>query len=197
MTPAALNLPDAVVHRIRRKPGRVAGVDLRIVDAEGRPLAHDGQAQGALQVRGPAVLRRYFGMDRDALTADGWLDTGDIATIDEHGYIELTDRAKDVIKSGGEWISSSQLEAAATAHPAVLMAAAVGIPHPKWGERPLLLVQLAGGETLSARELQTFLAERVVKWWVPDDIVFVGSMPLGATGKIDKRALRKTVFNAG
>jgi fatty-acyl-CoA synthase len=192
MTPAALNLPDA--HRIRRKPGRVAGVDLRIVDAEGRPLAHNGQAQGALQVRGPAVLRRYFGTDRDALTPDGWLDTGDIATIDEHGYLELTDRAKDVIKSGGEWISSSQLEAAATAHSAVLMAAAIGIPHQKWGERPLLLVQLARGETLSAKELQAFLAERMVKWWVPDDIVFVESMPLGATGKIDKRALRKTVI---
>jgi 3-(methylthio)propionyl---CoA ligase len=197
MTSAALDLPDLERHRVRRKPGRAAGVDLRIVDAEGRPLAHDGRAQGALQVRGPAVLRRYFGMDRDALTPDGWLDTGDIATIDEHGYMELTDRAKDVIKSGGEWISSSQLEAAASAHPAVAMAAAIGVPHPKWGERPLLLVQLAGGETLGAKELQAFLAERVVKWWIPDDIVFVESMPLGATGKIDKRALRKTVSEGG
>ena len=197
MTPAALDLPEGERHRIRRKPGRAAGVDLRIVDAEGRPLAQDGQMQGALQVRGPAVLRRYFGMDRDALTDDGWLDTGDIATIDEHGYVQLTDRAKDIIKSGGEWISSSQLEAAATAHPAVLMAAAIGVPHPKWGERPRLLVQLAAGETLGAKELQAFLTQRVMKWWVPDEIVFVESMPLGATGKIDKRALRKSVIDAG
>ena len=198
-TPASAVLAGEDAIRQRLKQGRAScGTDMKIVDAEGSELPWDGKAFGDFLVRGHWVCREYLNRGEEgAADSDGWLRTGDVCTIDPDGCAEIVDRSKDVIKSGGEWISSSQLEAAATAHPAVLMAAAIGIPHPKWGERPLLLVQLAGSGTVSAKELQAFLAERVVKWWVPDDIAFVESMPLGATGKIDKRALRKTVIDAG
>jgi fatty-acyl-CoA synthase len=174
------------------KQGRgLWGVDLRIVGEDGRELPRDGKSPGALQVRGPWVSSAYFKHDgAAAFTADGWFDTGDIATLDAEGYLRLTDRAKDVIKSGGEWISTLDLEDAVCSHPAVAMAAAVGMPHPKWDERPLLLVMLRSGQTADPEALKAHVAERVAKWWVPDEIRIVDALPLGPTGKVLKRELR-------
>ncbi|HEX5377197.1 MAG TPA: long-chain fatty acid--CoA ligase [Phenylobacterium sp.] len=174
------------------KQGRgLWGVDLRILDPEGRVLPRDGRSAGALQVRGPWVSSAYFKNDgADAFTADGWFDTGDIATIDPEGYLRLTDRAKDVIKSGGEWISTLDLEDAVCSHPAVAMAAAIGVPHPKWDERPLLLVVLRPGQAADPEDLKAHVAERVAKWWTPDEVRIVDALPIGPTGKVLKRELR-------
>ena len=177
---------------IKAKQGRpIFGVDLRIVDEDGKVLPHDGTASGHLQVRGPWVASSYFKRDQDEThTPDGWFDTGDIATIDQDGYMQITDRAKDVIKSGGEWVSSIDLENAAMCHPAVAQAAAIGVAHPKWQERPLLIVVKAPGKEIEKDELQRFLETKLVKWWLPDAIEFVDALPLGATGKVLKRELR-------
>ena len=173
------------------KQGRVPfGVDMKITDDEGRRLAEDGVRSGHLKVAGPAVLRRYFGESADALDAEGYFDTGDIGTIDAEGYLQITDRAKDVIKSGGEWISSVEIENLAAGHPKALMAAVIAVPHPKWRERPLLVVKLKPGVEATAEEFLGFLEGKIAGWWMPDAVVFVAEMPLGATGKLDKKRLR-------
>jgi acyl-CoA synthetase (AMP-forming)/AMP-acid ligase II len=180
------------------KQGRgLFGVQLRIVGEAGQLLPRDGQTAGALQVKGPWVAQAYFKHEgQAAFTADGWFDTGDIATIDAEGYLRLTDRAKDVIKSGGEWISTLDLEDAVCSHPAVAMAAAVGVPHPKWDERPLLLVTLKAGQTADPEALKAHVAARVAKWWTPDEVRIVSELPIGPTGKVLKRELRDQLATA-
>ena len=177
------------------KQGRgLWGVDLRIVGEDGALLPRDGVSAGALQVRGPWVSSAYFKQDgAGVFTDDGWFDTGDIATLDPQGYLRLTDRAKDVIKSGGEWISTLDLEEAACSHPAVAMAAAIGRPHPKWDERPLLLVTLRPGQSADPEALKAHVAMRVAKWWTPDEVRIVAELPIGPTGKVLKRALREAL----
>jgi 3-(methylthio)propionyl---CoA ligase len=176
---------------LKCKQGRpIFGVDVRIVDEEGREVPRDGKTSGHLQVRGPWIIDSYFKESKPA-SRDGWFDTGDIATMDADSYIQITDRAKDVIKSGGEWVSSIDLENAAMSHPSVAHAAAIGIPHPKWLERPLLVVVKAPGKDVCAEELKQFLETKLVKWWLPDAIEFVEALPIGATGKVLKRELRE------
>jgi fatty-acyl-CoA synthase len=176
----------------RLKQGRTQlGCELKIVDAEGRRLPEDGKAFGRLLVRGATVAAGYFkGAGGEVLDADGWFDTGDVATIDPDGYMHITDRAKDVIKSGGEWISSQEIETIAASHPKALMAAVIGVAHPKWDERPLLLVRLKPGAEATPDEFLKHLEGKIAKWWTPDEVVFVEDLPLGATGKIDKKVLR-------
>ncbi|MDE2488092.1 MAG: long-chain fatty acid--CoA ligase [Alphaproteobacteria bacterium] len=182
----------AVSTQRKLKQGRgLFGVQLRVVDEAGKALPRDGRSPGRLQVKGPWVAQAYFKHDGAAsFTDDGWFDTGDIATIDAEGYLRLTDRAKDVIKSGGEWISTLDLEDAVCSHPAVAMAAAVGMPHPKWDERPLLLVTLRPGQSADPEALKRHVAERVARWWVPDEVRIVDALPIGPTGKVLKRELR-------
>lgn len=165
------------------------GIELKIVDADGNTLPHDGKSSGALLVRGPWTIERYFRAENSALDAEGWFDTGDIATIDPDGFMRITDRSKDVIKSGGEWISSIDIENAAVSHPAVRIAAVVGVAHPKWEERPILIVELHDGVTMSAQAVLDHVAPHVAKWWLPDAVIFA-KVPLTATGKIDKKKLR-------
>jgi len=178
---------------VKMKQGRgVWGVELKIVGEDGRRLPHDGKAFGHLHVRGPWIASGYFkGEGGSVLDAEGFFPTGDVATVDADGYVTLVDRAKDVIKSGGEWISSIDLENAASAHPAVAEAAVIGVAHPKWQERPLLIVVKRTGVEVTREELLTFLAGRVVKWWLPDDVAFVDSLPHTATGKLLKTKLRE------
>ncbi|WP_414451741.1 3-(methylthio)propionyl-CoA ligase [Burkholderia sp. 22PA0099] len=175
------------------KQGRVIyGVDMRIVGDDGQPLPWDGVAFGELQVRGPWVIEQYFGADGAASPlVDGWFPTGDVATIDPDGFLHITDRSKDVIKSGGEWISSIDLENVAVAHPAVAEAACIACAHPKWTERPLLVVVPRAGMTVTRDELIRFYDGKVAKWWVPDDVVFVDALPHTATGKLQKLKLRE------
>ncbi len=179
---------------VKQMQGRAPfGVELRTVDLDDMktPLPRDGKTGGALQVRGPWVIRRYFKADQEALTPDGWFDTGDVGILHPDGTLQLTDRTKDVIKSGGEWISSVELENAACGHPAVAEAAAIGIPHPKWDERPVLFVVKKQGQEVSSEELCAFLADKVAKWWLPDAVEFVDDIPHTATGKISKKDLRE------
>ncbi|MEQ1566195.1 MAG: long-chain-fatty-acid--CoA ligase [Myxococcota bacterium] len=177
---------------IKAKQGRpLFGVDLRIVDDAGAALPHDGATSGHLEVRGPWVASGYFNQPQSDAHHDGWFATGDIATIDADGYMTITDRSKDVIKSGGEWISSIELENTAMGCPGVAAAAAVGLPHPKWVERPLLVVVRAPGAEVDAAQVGAHLAARLPKWWLPDAVEFVDALPLGATGKVLKRALRE------
>jgi 3-(methylthio)propionyl---CoA ligase len=166
------------------------GVDMKIADDAGRALPHDGKTFGRLKVRGPSVARAYFKEPASVVDADGFFDTGDVATLDRHGYMQITDRSKDVIKSGGEWISSIDLENLAVGHPKVAEAAVIGVRHPKWDERPLLIVVLKEGQTASKAELLAFLEGKVAKWWMPDDVAFVSDIPHTATGKIQKTTLR-------
>ena len=179
------------------KAGRgVYGVEMKITDDENNELPWDGVAFGSLKVRGPWVLSDYFKAEPGAtLEEDGWFETGDVATIDKRGFMAITDRTKDVIKSGGEWISSIDLENTATNHPKVTEAAVIGVNHPKWTERPLLLVQAKDGEELSKDEILQWYEGKVAKWWIPDDVVFVDSLPHTATGKIQKFELRKIYKN--
>ncbi len=179
--------------KIRLKQGRaIYGVDMKIVDADGAPQPHDGKAYGDLLVKGPWVVREYFkGEGGNPLTADGWFPTGDVATIDADGFMQITDRSKDVIKSGGEWISSIDIENIAMAHPAILMAACVGMPHPKWDERPIVAVVKRPGMDVSREDLIKFFDGKTAKWQIPDDVVFVDAIPLGATGKMQKMKLRE------
>ncbi len=176
---------------LRTKQGRpVFGVDLKIVNDGGKELPHDGETFGRLLCKGPWILDRYFRAEKTALE-DGWFDTGDIATIDEYGYMQITDRAKDVIKSGGEWISSVDLENAAINHPAIELVACIGATHEKWDERPVLLVKLAANaEPPSIEEVLELLGKSVAKWQLPDRVIYVDEIPLTATGKIDKKPLR-------
>jgi fatty-acyl-CoA synthase len=167
------------------------GIELRVIDDEGNVLPRDGTSSGKLQVRGPWVVKRYFKADEDAVGADNWFDTGDVAVLHPDGTMQITDRAKDVIKSGGEWISSVDLENAAVGCAGVGEAAAIGVYHPKWDERPLLLVVRRPGSTVTAEDIQAHLAKHVAKWWLPDEIHFVDELPHTATGKLLKTAIRE------
>jgi fatty-acyl-CoA synthase len=182
---------------LQTKQGQaIFGVDMKIVDADGKELPWDGQTSGELLVRGPWIVEQYFkGEGGNPLVTDehgqGWFPTGDVATIDADGYMQITDRAKDVIKSGGEWIGSIDLENIAMAHPKVAMAACIAAHHPKWDERPLLVVVKKPGAELTKDELLAFYEGKIAKWWMPDDVVFVDAIPLGATGKMQKNKLRE------
>jgi acyl-CoA synthetase (AMP-forming)/AMP-acid ligase II len=184
---------DAEAQRaVRLKQGRVVfGVDMKIVDPEGRELPWDGQTSGDLLVKGPWVTSGYFKLDNSDLLLDGWFHTGDVGTIDPDGFLQITDRSKDVIKSGGEWISSIDVENIAMAHPAVAMAACVGMPHPKWDERPIVVVVKKADAEVTREDLLAFYEGKIAKWQIPDDVVFVDTIPLGATGKMQKMAVRE------
>ena len=174
------------------KQGRaIFGVEMKIVDPEGQELPWDGQSSGDLMVKGPWIIASYFKGEGGNPLVDGWFPTGDVATIDADGFMQITDRSKDVIKSGGEWISSIDVENIAVAHPAVAMAACIGVRHPKWDERPLLVVVKKPGSEVTREELLTFYEGKVAKWQVPDDVAFVDAIPLGATGKMQKMKLRE------
>jgi len=190
--PASLGDPDAPTRMAYNlKQGRVPfGVDLKITSEEGVRQPHDGMTPGHIKVSGPAILERYFRDDKSAVDAEGFFDTGDIGTVDQHGYLQITDRSKDLIKSGGEWISSVEIENIASGHPKALMAAVIAMPHPKWRERPMLVVKLRPGQTATAAEFHDFLKGKIANWWMPDEVTFVDEMPLGATGKLDKKVLR-------
>jgi fatty-acyl-CoA synthase len=184
-------LPVEQRRAIQAKQGRsVFGIDMKIVGEDGQELPWDGKASGELLVRGHWVVDRYIQGDQSPLV-DGWFPTGDVATIDADGFMNITDRAKDVIKSGGEWIGSIDIENIAMAHPAVLMAACIAARHPKWDERPLLVVVKKPGATLARDALLGFFEGKIAKWWTPDDVVFVDAIPLGATGKMLKHRLRE------
>ena len=196
------NLPPHLAHlpmddRIAMKSGqgrRVFGVDLKIADEDGNRLPHDGQATGELFVRGNTITAGYYNNDaanKDAFDAEGWFGTGDVASIDKHGFLTITDRAKDLIKSGGEWISSLDLENVVMAHPQVANCAVIAVPHPKWDERPLLIVVPGAGGRPKIAELMEMLSEHFAKWQLPDGVVFVDDLPLTATGKVSKLTLRK------
>jgi len=176
------------------KQGRpLYGVEMKIVDAQGRELPRDGIATGDVMVKGPWVMRDYYRNDQSSpLSADGWFPTGDVGSIDPDGYLQITDRSKDVIKSGGEWISSIELENVAIGHPGVVEAAVIGVFHPKWNERPLLLVVKKPGASLTRDEMLKFYEGKIAKWSTPDDVVFVDELPHTATGKLSKKALRET-----
>jgi fatty-acyl-CoA synthase len=177
---------------LQAKQGRaVYGVDMKIVDADGKELPRDGQRSGELMVRGPWIIANYFRGEGGDPLVDGWFPTGDVATIDADAYMQITDRSKDLIKSGGEWIGSIDLENIAIAHPAVAMAACIAARHPKWDERPLLVVMKKPGAEVTKQELLKFFEGKIARWWTPDDVVFVDSIPLGATGKMQKNRLRE------
>ncbi|MBN8944804.1 MAG: long-chain-fatty-acid--CoA ligase [Rhizobiales bacterium] len=182
---------EARRRRLAKQGRAVFGVTMKIVDADGQALPRDGRAAGRLLVRGPWVTSGYFRHDAPLLDADGFFETGDIATIDPAGDLEITDRMKDVIKSGGEWISSIELEGVASSHPAVAEAAVIAMPHPKWQERPLLIARLREGRSASADDILAHMAPHIAKWWMPDDVVFVDDIPHTATGKIQKTKLRE------
>lgn len=183
---------DEEYDKIRVRAGRpVFGVSMKIVDEDDNELPWDGVAFGTLKVRGPWVVKRYFKHDQDCLDEKGWFDTGDVASINPDGNMVITDRTKDVIKSGGEWISSIDLENAAVGHEAVAEAAVIGIPHPKWDERPLLIVVRASGAEVEGDEILEFMQGKVAKWWMPDEVAFVDELPHTATGKIHKLKLRE------
>ena len=186
-------LPESERKAQLLKQGRVPfGLEMKIVDSDGRVAPKDGKTFGPLYVRGPWIASSYFRSEGDSvLDADGWFPTGDVATWDAYGYMKITDRTKDVIKSGGEWISSIDVENATMSHPKVALAAAVAAFHPKWDERPVLVIVPAEGESPTKEEILEFLAPRMAKWWLPDDVVFIREMPLTATGKILKAKLRE------
>ena len=181
--------------KIRLKQGRaIYGMDMKIIDEAGKELPHDGNAFGDLLVKGPWIVTEYFKQSEEPSPGspliDGWFPTGDVATIDPDGYLQITDRSKDVIKSGGEWISSIDIENIAVAHPAVAMAACIGVYHPKWDERPIIAVVKKPGVDVSRDELIAFYDGKTAKWQIPDDVVFVDAIPIGATGKMQKNKLR-------
>ena len=189
---AQLALPQAEQDQIRLKQGRaVFGVDMKIVDGQGQELPWDGKTYGDLLVRGPWIIESYFKGEGGDPLVDGWFPTGDVATIDADGFMQITDRSKDVIKSGGEWISSIDVENIAMAHPAVAMAACIGVFHPKWDERPIVVVVKKPGAEVTREALLAHYEGKIAKWQVPDDVVFVDAIPLGATGKMQKMVLRE------
>lgn len=192
MTPETMGLPydEQIKYRIKQGTPPL-GVELELKNDAGQVLPHDGRTFGHLMVKGPTVARAYFRQDDSILDHDGFFDTGDVATVDELGFMQITDRSKDVIKSGGEWISSIEIENIAVGHPKVELAAVIGAAHKKWDERPVLLLKLKEGETLDKQEHLDFLQGKIAKWWMPDDVVAVDEIPLGATGKIDKKLLRE------
>jgi len=181
---------DALLDVQQKQGHSPFGVEMKITDDNGGRIPWDGKTFGRLKVRGPAVAKAYFKDDSDILDDEGFFDTGDVGTIDRYGYLNITDRSKDVIKSGGEWISSIELENLAVGHPKVAEAAVIGVRHPKWGERPLLVVVLKNGQKAGKEELLGFLDGKIANWWLPDDVAFVAEIPHTATGKIQKTALR-------
>ncbi|PHS22488.1 MAG: long-chain fatty acid--CoA ligase [Robiginitomaculum sp.] len=191
--PEIADLPyeEQLSYRLKQgKPPLI--VEMKIVDDDGNDLPRDGVASGVLKVRGPAISKAYFGGEGgEILDAGGWFDTGDVASIDPLGFMQITDRSKDVIKSGGEWISSIDLENAAMDHPMAAECAVIGLPHPKWDERPLLIVVLKAGKKAKAKDFTKFLTGKIAKWWMPDDVVFVDELPHGPTGKVSKLELRE------
>ena len=193
MKPEYASLEGDAKLNVQMKQGHPPfGVEMKITDDAGRDLPWDGKTFGRLKVRGPAVAKAYYkGEGSEAFDKDGWFDTGDVATMDQYGYMQITDRAKDVIKSGGEWISSIDVENLAVGHSKVAEAAVIGISHPKWDERPLLVIVLKKGETVTKEELLEFMQGKIAKWWMPDDVVFVEEIPHTATGKIQKITLRQ------
>ncbi|MDO6709731.1 long-chain fatty acid--CoA ligase [Aliiglaciecola sp. 2_MG-2023] len=185
-------LSDAEKTALRTGQGRpLYGVELRLLDENGEILPHDGKTQGDLQVRGHWIAKRYYGKDTDALTEDGWFDTGDVSTIDEDGYMVIRDRSKDIIKSGGEWISTVELENIAIAHPDITNAAAIAAKHDKWDERPIVIAVKAANSTATEDEVLAFYKDKIQSWQIPDAIIFVDTLPIGATGKVQKVELRK------
>ncbi|MGD9801546.1 MAG: AMP-binding protein, partial [Parvularculaceae bacterium] len=192
LPPSIMSLPQDERIQYQLKAGRsLPFVDMRIVSEDGRELPRDGESDGRLQVRGPSIVSAYFKVEAPILTADGWFDTGDVAIIDEDGFLQITDRAKDVIKTGGEWVSSIDIENAALLHPDVSNAAVIGVTHPKWQERPLLIVVKRDGRDPSPEEIKEFLKGKLDKIAWPDAVEFVPELPLGATGKVLKTELRK------
>ena len=192
MTPETLALPYDEQMKYRVKQGTPPlGVELKLKNYAGQDMPHDGHTYGRLMIKGPTIAGGYFRSDESILDAEGFFDTGDVSTIDEMGFMQITDRAKDVIKSGGEWISSIDIENIAVGHPKVELAAVIGAAHPKWDERPVLLVKLKPGQTQDKQEHLDFLVGKIAKWWMPDDVVFVDDIPLGATGKVDKKLIRE------
>jgi fatty-acyl-CoA synthase len=195
-TPEMDKMSKEEKYAIQLKQGKpIYGVELKVVDDTGVELPKDGESQGHLMVRGPWILQKYFKAEKDAVDQDGWFDTGDISVLDQDGYMIIKDRAKDVIKSGGEWISSIDLENAAFGHPDIAEACVVGIPHPKWDERPMLFVVTNNGEPIEKESILEFLGSRVAKWWLPDEIIFLNELPHGATGKLQKFELRDEYNN--
>ncbi|WP_260432518.1 long-chain-fatty-acid--CoA ligase [Burkholderia sp. Bp9140] len=191
LLPSQADLCSAEKHALRSRPGRsLFGVEVRIVDGSGQTLPRDGVSVGELHVRGLWVLSSYFKSETSPLR-DGWFPTGDVAKIDPDGMVQITDRVKDVIKSGGEWISSIDLEHAAMEHPSVALASVIGVSHPKWDERPMMFVVRKPGQPLDRDGLLAFLSPRVARWWLPDDVVFLDELPLNGTGKVDKLSLRR------
>ena len=189
---ATMSLDREAQLKLKEKQGRTPYlVEMKIVDDEGDDLPRDGETFGHLMVRGPAVAKAYYKLDEEILTKDGWLDTSDIATIDPMGYMQITDRDKDVIKSGGEWISSIEIENEAVGCPGVAEAAVIGLPHPKWSERPLLIIIRDEDSDIDKEGVLAYLDGKIAKWWMPDDVVFVDEIPHTATGKIQKMELRK------
>lgn len=190
------DLDEEAMNALRQGQGRPPfGIDLRVVDDAGKPLPHDGESEGALQARGHWVVDTYFNEPQSALTDDGWFDTGDVSTIDADGFMVIRDRTKDIIKSGGEWISSVDLEGIAVSHPGVAMAAAIGATHPKWDERPVIIAVKAEGADPSEAEIIALFAGKVAKWQTPDAVVFTDAIPLNATGKMLKNKLREQFGN--
>jgi acyl-CoA synthetase (AMP-forming)/AMP-acid ligase II len=191
-----LNLDPAEKMKVRLKQGRgIYGVDMKIVDGDGKELPWDGKAYGDLLVKGPWIISEYFKGEGGSPLINGWFPTGDVATIDPEGYMQITDRSKDVIKSGGEWISSIDVENIAMAHPAVAMAACIGMKHPKWDERPIIAVVKRPGMEVSVTDLLAFYEGKTAKWQIPDDVVFVDAIPLGGTGKMQKSKLREQLVD--
>jgi fatty-acyl-CoA synthase len=187
-------LPKEERYALQNKQGRaIFGVDMRIVGEDGKELPWDGKSFGDLQVRGPWVVNGYFKGEGGSPLRDGWFPTGDVATIDPEGYMQITDRSKDVIKSGGEWISSIDLENIAVAHPAIAEAAVIGVKHPKWDERPIVVAVKKSGAEVTKEDLLKFYEGKIAKWWLPDDVVFVAELPHTATGKLSKLTLRQTM----
>lgn len=187
------SISDADWQNLKLKQGRpIFTVEMKITNDEGSTIPRDGKTAGVLKTRGPGVASAYFNSpNTEGFDVDGWFNTGDIATIDRFGYMKITDRAKDIIKSGGEWISSSEIEILVTRLDIVAEAAVIGIFHPKWDERPILVIRLAEGEVMDKDQIIDYLTGRVAKWWIPDDVIFVKEMPHNATGKISKKALRE------
>jgi acyl-CoA synthetase (AMP-forming)/AMP-acid ligase II len=190
-----MKLPPAERHSVIAKQGKsVFGVEIKVVNAQGDELPRDGVSQGELMVRGQWIVSRYYKSESSPLVA-GWFPTGDIATIDPHGVMQIRDRTKDLIKTGGEWISSIDLENAAMGHPAVAAAAVIGVKHPKWQERPLLFVVRKQGRALERAEILEFLSKQLARLCVPDEVIFLDSLPVGGTGKVQKTVLREQYGN--
>ncbi len=188
---AELKLPPEQRHAIVNKQGRsVFGVEIKVVDDDGQTLPRDGESQGEVLIRGQWIVSDYYKSDASPLK-DGWFPTGDIATIDPHGVMQIRDRAKDLIKTGGEWISSLDLENAACSHPAVAAAAVIGVRHPKWQERPLLFVVRKPGQEIERDHILEHLSKQVARWWIPDEVIFLDALPVGGTGKVQKTILRE------